>query len=74
MSSPDENGGDLLSMLSPRERQILERAARGMTNAEVAADLAVSTHAVKFHLAHIYRKLGAVNRTDAAAQYARASR
>lgn len=67
-------GDDLLSLLSPREKQILERAARGLTNAEVAQELSVTTHAVKFHLAHIYRKLGAANRTDAAARYAKAVR
>ncbi len=72
MVTGDESGNELLAMLSPREQQILERAARGLTNAEVAAELSVTTLAVKFHLAHIYRKLGAANRTDAAARYVKA--
>ena len=74
MNDSTSNGIDLLSKLTARERQILERTARGMTNAEVAKELAVTTHAVKFHLSHIYRKLGAANRTDAAARYAKAVR
>ncbi len=74
MITGDDSGNELLAMLSPREQQILERTARGLTNAEVAAELSVTMYAVKFHLAHIYRKLGAANRTEAAARYARAVR
>jgi DNA-binding CsgD family transcriptional regulator len=72
MSLGNDDAVDLLAVLSPREQQILERAARGLTNAQMAAELSVTTHAVKFHLAHIYRKLGAANRTDAAARYIKA--
>ena len=72
MSLGNDEPVDLLALLSPREQQILERAARGMTNAQMAEELSVTTHAVKFHLAHIYRKLGAANRTDAAARYIKA--
>jgi DNA-binding NarL/FixJ family response regulator len=74
MSLDEYDGGDLLSRLSPREQQILEQASRGMTNAQMAEELAVTTHAIKFHLAQIYRKLGAANRTDAAARYVKAMR
>lgn len=52
--------------LSPREQQVLEMASVGLTNAEIAARLDVSVHAVKFHLASIYRKFGVSNRTEAA--------
>jgi DNA-binding CsgD family transcriptional regulator len=51
--------------LSERELEVLEVARHGLTNAEIAAKLGVTVHTVKFHLASIYRKLGAVNRTDA---------
>jgi DNA-binding CsgD family transcriptional regulator len=51
--------------LSHRELEVLEIARLGMTNAEIATRLGVSVHTVKFHLASAYRKLGAVNRTDA---------
>lgn len=48
---------------------MIERATRGMTNVEIAGDLDLSVHAVKFHLASVYRKLGAANRTEAAVRF-----
>jgi DNA-binding NarL/FixJ family response regulator len=62
-----------LRRLSAREAQVLEAAARGLTNAQVAGHLEVSVHAVKFHLASIYRKLGVGNRTEAAFMYLRSA-
>jgi len=44
---------------------VLDLASRGMTNRQVAFDLCVSVHAVKFHLGSVYRKLGVANRTQA---------
>jgi DNA-binding CsgD family transcriptional regulator len=55
--------------LSHRERAVLELASRGMTNREIASELGLSMHAVKLHLASIYRKLGVDNRTAAAALF-----
>lgn len=55
--------------LSTRERQVLELAANGLTNHQVALRLGVSVHAIKFHLASIYRKLHVANRTEAAAYF-----
>ena len=52
--------------LSPRESQVLHMVARGQTNGQIATDLGVTVHAVKFHLASIYRKLNVANRTEAA--------
>jgi amino acid adenylation domain-containing protein len=59
--------------LTPREKDVLSMIARGMTNGEVAARLDVTVHAVKFHLSHIYRKLGVTNRTEAAVAFHRLS-
>ena len=56
-----------LGMLSPREAEVLAVTARGFTNRDTAAQLGVSVHAVKFHLAAIYRKLHVANRTQAVA-------
>lgn len=64
---------DGLRRLSPREQQVLEETALGLTNEQVAARLDVTVHAVKFHLAAIYRKLNVTNRTEAAAVYLRAA-
>jgi DNA-binding CsgD family transcriptional regulator len=57
--------------LSGRELEVLEMASTGLTNADIAARLKLSAHAVKFHLASIYRKLGVSNRTEAAGFYLR---
>ena len=58
---------------SPRELEVLELAAGGLTNAEIAARMQLTVHAVKFHLASIYRKLGVANRTEAVAVFLRSS-
>lgn len=55
--------------LSSRELEVLEMAALGLTNAEIATRLAITVHAIKFHLASIYRKLGVGNRTEAAVAF-----
>jgi DNA-binding CsgD family transcriptional regulator len=60
-----------LAALTTREREVLRRTSLGETNAQVAEDLGVTVHAVKFHLAAIFRKLGVHNRTEAAAVYLR---
>jgi DNA-binding NarL/FixJ family response regulator len=52
--------------LSPRETEVLEMISRGLTNSQIAKHLDLSVHAVKFHLASVYRKLGVANRTEAA--------
>jgi DNA-binding NarL/FixJ family response regulator len=60
-----------LAKLTPREQQVLQMVSLGMSNAEIGRTLAVSVHAVKFHLAAIYRRLGVANRTEAAVTYLR---
>lgn len=55
-----------MPQLSARESEVLEMATHGLTNTQIARDLGVSVHAVKFHLASVYRKLGVSNRTEAA--------
>ena len=50
---------------------MLALASSGLTNRQVASELGLTVHAVKFHLAGVYRKLGVGNRTAAAAMYLR---
>ncbi|HEY7707675.1 MAG TPA: LuxR C-terminal-related transcriptional regulator [Gaiellaceae bacterium] len=64
---------DPRDLLSPRELEVLEMASLGLTNSEIGRRLHVSVHAVKFHLAAIYRKLGVANRTEAAVAYLRST-
>jgi DNA-binding CsgD family transcriptional regulator len=45
--------------------------SQGLTNIQIAEQLTVTVHAVKFHLASVYRKLGVSNRTEAAVAFTR---
>jgi DNA-binding CsgD family transcriptional regulator len=47
----------------------MDLAVSGLSNREVADRLGLTVHAVKFHLAGVYRKLGVGNRTAAAVLY-----
>jgi DNA-binding CsgD family transcriptional regulator len=51
-------------VVSPREAQVLDLLVLGLSNQEIASRLDVTVHAVKFHLAGVYRKLGSANRTE----------
>ena len=57
------------ALLSPREREVLDLASSGLTNNQIALRMHLTIHAVKFHLASTYRKLGVANRTEAAFVY-----
>lgn len=58
-----------LTALTARELEVLELVAAGLTNAEAARRLELTVHAIKFHLAEIYRRLGVTNRTEAAVMF-----
>jgi LuxR family maltose regulon positive regulatory protein len=58
----------LVDPLSRRERQVLQLIAAGLTNQEIAQELAVAVSTVKTHLKNIYAKLDVRNRTQAAAR------
>jgi DNA-binding NarL/FixJ family response regulator len=50
---------------SERELQVLKLAAKGMSNKEIAAQLALSVRTVQSHLGNIFDKLGVSSRTEA---------
>jgi DNA-binding NarL/FixJ family response regulator len=64
---PAELGDDDAAFAEPltaRETQVLELLAEGLPNKAIAGALGISDQTVKFHVASIAGKLGAVNRTD----------
>jgi DNA-binding CsgD family transcriptional regulator len=55
-----------LNQLTPRETEIVELVAAGLTNAAIAERLWISPGTVKKHLENVYAKLGVGNRTAVA--------
>jgi ATP/maltotriose-dependent transcriptional regulator MalT len=55
-----------VEQLSRREWEVLQMLVAGLSNADIGARLFVSQHTVKWHLQHIYEKLGVKSRTQAA--------
>ncbi|MBY3986912.1 response regulator transcription factor [Rhodococcus fascians] len=52
-----------LERLTPRERDVLELMAQGLTNARIAADLFISVSSVEKHINAVFDKLGLANST-----------
>lgn len=61
-----------LAGLTQRERDIVVRVARGLSNAEVARELFVSEATVKSHLGAVLTRLGCANRVEVAVLVERA--
>lgn len=51
--------------LTAREVEVLRMLAEGLANKEIAAQLGVTDHTIKFHISSILGKLGAATRTEA---------
>jgi DNA-binding NarL/FixJ family response regulator len=58
-------GERLLAQLSPRELEVLQLLARGLSNKEIGAQLGVVEGTIKIHVANIFNKLGVSDRTQA---------
>jgi DNA-binding CsgD family transcriptional regulator len=54
--------------LTPRERECLAHAARGMTSRDIADKLGISERTANFHIGNVLAKLGALNRGEAIAR------
>lgn len=58
--------GDLASILTGREQEVVELVAEGLTNKEIARRLEISPATVKVHVERLIAKLGVADRTQAA--------
>ena len=70
-SSSFEEIDEIAEELTEREGEVLQQLAQGMPNKQIALQLSISEHTVKFHVSAIYSKLGVTNRTEAVRRGAR---
>jgi DNA-binding CsgD family transcriptional regulator len=54
--------------LTPTEHDVVQLAAHGLTNKEIARQLSLAVHTVEVHLSRAYGKLGVRSRSQLAAQ------
>jgi two-component system nitrate/nitrite response regulator NarL len=66
-----EAAAEIVEALTPRESEVLQLLAAGLTNRRIADKLGISEHTVKFHVNAILGKLAAQTRGEAIAQAAR---
>lgn len=67
-SSRGESLEDVVASITPRELEVLELLAEGLTNRQIAGRLGLSTRTVKTHVQKLLAKLDAPDRTGAVAR------
>lgn len=65
-AAPEERAAADVTVLTPRQRQVVELAAEGLSNAHIAGRLYLTESTVKQHLRAAYKRLGVSNRVEAA--------
>jgi DNA-binding NarL/FixJ family response regulator len=57
---------DPAPVMPPRERDVLVRLARGLSNRQIATELGIAERTVKVHVGSVFRRIGVADRTSAA--------
>jgi DNA-binding NarL/FixJ family response regulator len=70
-AAPLDQSDKLIDPLTPRELEVLQLMAEGLTNRSIAFQLGISEYTVKFHVNAILTKLEAQSRTEASVKAAR---
>jgi DNA-binding NarL/FixJ family response regulator len=65
-TTPRADADRLLAALSPRELEVARAVGRGLSNADISAELHLSVATVKAHVSRLLEKLGADNRVQIA--------
>lgn len=65
------DGTNDAEMPTEREREVLRLLARGLSNSAIADEMVITVKTVKTHVEHLFRKLGAKNRTEVVTEAAR---
>ena len=74
LSGEGRSGPRARATLSRREQEVLDLIAEGLTNAEIAARLFISTKTAGHHVSNILMKLGVRSRAEAVAWAMRSRR
>lgn len=70
----DEADADPFHMLTEREHDVLKEVARGLSNKQIATELAISEETVKVHIRNLLRKLNVRSRVAATVLYLESKR
>jgi DNA-binding NarL/FixJ family response regulator len=73
MSDDHADGKSRLELLSPREKDIAELIASGLSNREIARRLTIAEGTVRTHVSRIYLKVGARSRVECALMWQHAA-
>jgi non-specific serine/threonine protein kinase len=71
LRDPAANAGTQISRLSPREREVADLVAQGLSDREISSRLVISRRTAESHVAHIFAKLGFSSRVQLATYIAR---
>jgi DNA-binding CsgD family transcriptional regulator len=63
-SPPGERASERTPSVTPREAEMVQLAARGLSNAEIAETLVISSRTVETHIYRAMRKLGISDRRE----------